>query len=324
VPGLRPFFGHPEQIVAGHLPHELGMRLADVLLGIADELVLVGATNDVAALTVDELRHRFLLAVGDHTIVDRTGCRYLGETLAGTRIHLCGRLTADVAGRRIEDDLPGRQGKLLFAYLVVNRLRPATRPELIDALWGDEVPGNPESALSALLSKLRHLVEIDGRSDVRVVLPAGAWIDVEAASEALHSAEAAAARNDAIAAYGPARVAQHIGARTFLAGEQTTWIEEARRGIEDLYARALELVAQASLEIGGSEIDTAARAARALIAASPYREAGYRLLMHVFEVQGNRAEALQLYERLRTLLRDELGAAPSRATQELHRTLLGG
>ena len=46
--------------------------------------------------------------------------------------------------------------------------------------------------------------------------------------------------------------------------------------------------------------------------------------MHVFEVQGSRAEALQLYERLRTLLRDELGAAPSRATQELHRALLGG
>ena len=46
--------------------------------------------------------------------------------------------------------------------------------------------------------------------------------------------------------------------------------------------------------------------------------------MHIFEVQGNRAEALQLYERLRTLLRDELGAAPSRTTPELHRTLLSG
>lgn len=241
-----------------------------------------------------------------------------------TRIHLCGRLTADIAGSRIENELPGRQGKLLFAYLVVNRLRPATRPELMEALWSDDLPGNPESALSALLSKLRHLVEIDGRSDVHIVLPAGAWIDVEAASEALHAAEAAAARSNALAAYGPARVAQHIGSRTFLAGEEAPWIDDWRRRLEDLYLRALELVAEASLEIGGSEIDTAARAARALIAAAPYREAGYRLLMHVFEMQGNRAEALQLYERLRTLLRDELGAAPSRATQELHRALLGG
>lgn len=262
-----------------------------------------------------DLRHALIVGGGP--------CRYLGKTLAGTRIHLCGRLTADIAGSRIEDDLPGRQGKLLFAYLVVNRLRPATRPELIDALWGDDLPGNPESALSALLSKLRHLVEVDGRSDVRVVLPAGAWIDVEAASEALHVAEAAA-RSDAVATYGPARVAQDIGSRTFLAGEQGPWIDDWRRRLEDLYLHALELVAQASLEIGGSEIDTAARAARALIAASPYRQAGYRLLMHIFEVQGNRAEALQLYERLRTLLRDELGAAPSRTTPELHRTLLSG
>ena len=300
------------------------MRLADVPFGVADELVFVGTPNDVAALAVDELRHRVLLVVGNRIIVDRPGCRYLGETLAGTRIHLCGRLTAGVAGRRIEDELPGRQGKLLFAYLVANRLRAAARAELIDALWADELPSNPESALSALLSKLRRLVEIDGRRDVRLVLPEGAWVDVEAASEALHSAEAAAARNDAIAAYGPARVAQHIGARTFLAGEQATWIEEERRRIEDLHARALELVAHASLVIGGSEIDTAGRAARALIAAAPYRESGYRLQMQVFEAQGNRAEALQLYDRLRTLLREELGAAPSEATQELHRVLLGG
>jgi DNA-binding SARP family transcriptional activator len=39
-------------------------------------------------------------------------------------------------------------------------------------------------------------------------------------------------------------------------------------------------------------------------------------------VQGNRAEALQVYDELRSLLREELGAAPSPATQDQHRTLL--
>jgi DNA-binding SARP family transcriptional activator len=300
------------------------MSFADVPFGVANELLLVRAANDVAALAVDQLRHGCLLESGIRIIVDRAPCRYVGETLAETRIHLCGRLSADVAGRRIEHELPGRQGKLLFAYLVVNRMRAAPRTELADALWAEELPGNPESALSALLSKLRRQVELEGRSDVRLVLPEGAWVDIEAASEAVHAAEAAAARSDAIAAYGPARVAQHIGARPFLAGEEATWIDEERRRLEDLYVRSLELVANASLVIGGSEIDTAGRAARALIAAAPYRESGYRLQMQVFEAQGNRAEALQLYDRLRTLLRDELGAAPSNATQELHRTLLGG
>jgi DNA-binding SARP family transcriptional activator len=44
--------------------------------------------------------------------------------------------------------------------------------------------------------------------------------------------------------------------------------------------------------------------------------------MQVLDAQGNRAEALQLYERLRLVLRDELGATPSRRTQDLHRLFL--
>jgi hypothetical protein len=37
---------------------------------------------------------------------------------AGTRIQLCGKFLAELDGRRIEDALPGRQGRLLFGYLV--------------------------------------------------------------------------------------------------------------------------------------------------------------------------------------------------------------
>ena len=242
--------------------------------------------------------------------------------MAGTRIHLCGRLTAEVDGRRIEDDLPGRQGRLLFAYLAVNRLRPAPRAELVDALWGDDAPASPDAALSALLSKLRKLVRLEGRSDVRMLLADAAWLDVDAAQEALHRAEAAAARGDLPGAYSPARVAQHVAARELLPAEQAPWVEELRRRLEGVYLRGLELVAESSLAIGGSEVDTAARAARALVERAPFRETGYRLLMQVLDAQGNRAEALQLYERLRLVLRDELGATPSQRTQDLHRLFL--
>jgi hypothetical protein len=41
----------------------------------------------------------------------------------------------------------------------------------------------------------------------------------------------------------------------------------------------------------------------------------------VLDERGNRAEALQAYEELRKLLREELGASPSPATQEVHRRL---
>jgi DNA-binding SARP family transcriptional activator len=44
--------------------------------------------------------------------------------------------------------------------------------------------------------------------------------------------------------------------------------------------------------------------------------------MRTLDARGNAAEAVQVYERLRRLLRDELGLAPSAMTQALHRELI--
>jgi DNA-binding SARP family transcriptional activator len=59
-----------------------------------------------------------------------------------------------------------------------------------------------------------------------------------------------------------------------------------------------------------------------MIARSPYRESGYRLLMLALARGGNSAEALHVYERLRGLLRAELGIVPSAGMRELHASLL--
>jgi len=240
--------------------------------------------------------------------------------LPETRIQLCGRLVARIAGRRIDDELPGRQGRLAFAYLVAHRQRPGRRDELAAALW-DEPPAG--DALSPLLSKLRRLVPLDGRGDVRLALPSDAWVDLDAAGEALHRAQAAVAREAWAEAWGPARVAQHVAARGFLPGEDAPWLDERRRELEELHLRALELVARACLGIGGGELDTAERSARTLVRGAPYRESGHRLLMETLAARGDKAEALLAYDRLRLLLRDEIGTAPSAQTQELHRRLLG-
>ena len=44
--------------------------------------------------------------------------------------------------------------------------------------------------------------------------------------------------------------------------------------------------------------------------------------MIALAAEGNVAEALNVYDALRLRLRDDLGAAPSPETQELHRVLL--
>jgi hypothetical protein len=97
----------------------------------------------------------------------------------------------DLGGRRVEDTLPGANGRLLFAYLVLNRLRRMDRDELLRAVYGEDAPPDHHPRLSVLLSKLRHAVGpelLPGRSEIELVLPQDAFVDVEAAfvADALH------------------------------------------------------------------------------------------------------------------------------------------
>lgn len=243
----------------------------------------------------------------------------------GTRIQLCGHFVARVGGRRVEQDLPGRQGRLLFAYLTVHRDRVASRDELAEALWPGELPSSPGLAISALLSKLRRLLPdgaVEGRSQIRLELGRHARVDIEAARDGIHRAEALIAVEDWYGAIGPTLVAHNISQRPFLPGGEGDWIEERRRELEDIQVRALECTARRSLGLGGAEVAVAERTARRLVDLSPYRETGYAVLMQAFERQGNIAEGLRVYERLRSLLREELGAAPSPTVQRVHERLL--
>ena len=254
----------------------------------------------------------------------------LGETLEPareTRIHLCGQLTVRVNGERLEESLPGRQGRMLFAYLATHRSRATPRAELMDVLWPEDPPAAAESALAALLAKLRRVLgdgTVCGRQEIRLHLPADAWIDVEAASDTLHRAESALAHREWARAWGPSRVALHVADREFMPGYAAPWMTAIRERLFVTLVRACECAAAGGLEIGGAEIANAERAARRLTGVAPLNESGCRLLMRALAARDNIADALTVYERLRTAMREELGASPSPATQELHRQLLQG
>ena len=236
--------------------------------------------------------------------------------LGRVKVQLCGRFAIELDGRRVEGELPGRQGRVLFAYLAVNRNRTLTRAQLLDALWADGRDGG----LAPLLSKLRRTVPLDG---LRLALPPDSWVDVEAAADAVHRAESALAQGDWHRAWGPSQVAMFVTGRPFLPDEDAGWVEETRRELEGVHLRAMEAYARAGLGIGGTELAAAVRTARELTRREPYRESGYELLMRALAGEGNRAEAVLAYEELRTHLRDDLGLSPSDAAQELHRELLG-
>jgi DNA-binding SARP family transcriptional activator len=240
------------------------------------------------------------------------------------RIQVCGALAVERDGQRLDGMLPGRQGRLLFAYLVVNRHRQVPRDEMAEALWREPDPAAVDARLNPLLSKLRRVLgasSIDGRSTLRLCLPE-AWVDLEAAAEAIHRAESSVAQREWARAWAPALTALFAAERGFLPGEDAPWIDQVRHALTELRLRALECYAAAALGLGGTELAAAVRAGRQLTRLAPLRESGYRYLMRALAAQDNLAEALDVYGQLSECLRDQLGVSPSPATRELYEQLL--
>ena len=242
-----------------------------------------------------------------------------------SRVTLCGTLAAEIAGRPVHPALPGRKGRLLFARLTIGRDAPIGRDELIDAIWSEKPPADPDAAFSTLLTRTRCAVgrdAIQGRGELRLVLEDDAWIDWEIARASASSAEARLGAGDQRGALDAATAGLRIVRQPFLPDMTTRWIEDCRRELVELHAALLEAAAKASLHMGGEHLATAERHARELIGREPYRESAYALLMETHTARGNVAEALRVYDELRRLLRDELGLTPAHALTSLATRLL--
>lgn len=247
------------------------------------------------------------------------------------RVYVTGRLTVEHGGNHLEQSqLPGRQGRLALAYLVLHRTRPVPRDELIDALWPDQPPRSADAALNAVVSKLRSgftKVGLDGQGVVtsnagcyEVRLPPGAVIDVETAANSLDRGEGALRAGELSRAWSCATVATAILRRPLLPGEDAPWLDARRTRLADQLLRAYDCLVEVWLQRRDTTLAVAT--ARTALEVAPFRESGHRQLMRAHAAAGDRAEALRVYEQCRTLLRDELGADPSPETERVYAELL--
>lgn len=247
------------------------------------------------------------------------------------KVFLAGRVAVETDGGVFDEArFPGRQGRLLFAYLVAEQGRAVPRDELAQALWGESLPATWDKALTVGVSKLRGRLSelgLDGATALtgafgcyRLELPQGSWVDVVVASDAIRAGEEALAAGNLEEAKAGAALAESLVRGPFLPGEEGAWVEEKRRELADVRERALTVLADASL--GSRDASEAVKWAEQAIVLAPFRETGYRRLMEAHTAAGNRAEALRVYEQCRRLLSEELGAYPSPETESIYRGLL--
>jgi DNA-binding SARP family transcriptional activator len=253
--------------------------------------------------------------------------------VTGLRVRVCGRLSLERDATVVrEADLPARQGRRLWAFLVLKRRLPVPRDEIADAVWGDDTPDAWDVALNALVSRLRAALRPLARTtpDLAIhsevgcyvtTLPEGAFVDFERARWGRHEADRLFGRGEYDPALPEARVAMEIAGRGFLPGEEAPWIQAHRRTLAEIHVHALELTVEAELRRGRPE--SAEREAEALVALDPLREEGYRLLMRAMSARGNAAEAGRVLADCRRVLREQAGLAPSPETERLFRQITG-
>ena len=239
------------------------------------------------------------------------------------RVYLCGRVTVERNGRALSDAaLGGRQGRLLFAFLVTRRPQPISRAQLIEAVWGSQIPPAVATALNALVSKLRarlrgvgvprpHGIATDSGT-YWLDMPSTA-VDIEEARAALDRAEGAMRSQSASTAWAFANVAAAITRRPFLPDENCPWVERQRVALQAAWRRAMLVLSAVSIQNG--ELELGIQHAADVLSAEPFDEMACQALMRAHAAAGNRAEALRVYARCRQLFRVELGVEPSTQTQ---------
>jgi DNA-binding SARP family transcriptional activator len=251
----------------------------------------------------------------------------------GPRVYLTGRLGIEVNGTLAvdESDFRGKQDRLVFAYLVSERSRAVGAEELAEILWPLAGPAVWKNGLSPVVSRLRSLVRPPPLSPAEILISSnagayqlhlslGSWVDVEAATCAVDEAEGGLRTGNMRRAWGPALVAVTIAKREFLPGIDGEWVESQRRKLKRQLLRALECLCR--IWLWNKEFALAVEAGTQLVAMDAFREASQQLLMQAYAANGNRAEALKTYHRLRTLLADELGTSPGPDTEALYLALL--
>lgn len=246
-------------------------------------------------------------------------------------MYLAGRVMIESPHGLVEQsEFPGRQGRLAFVFLAASSRR-ITRKQLADVVWGDDLPDAWESALSAIVSKLRKVLDRTGLSGTRALdgsdgcyelrLPEGTWIDLREAVNSLDQAEGAVARGDARRAWSAAAVASAILRRPFLPGESGEWAEKTRGELAELQVRTYDTLAAAWQQAGNAA--AAVRAARRAVQLAPFRESAYARLMQCHLAAGDRAEAIRVYGELRDLLRESMGLSPAPEVEKVYLEALG-
>jgi predicted ATPase/DNA-binding SARP family transcriptional activator len=219
-----------------------------------------------------------------------------------------------------------RRGLLALLALRARQVVPVS--ELIDGLWGDAPPASAANLVQTYVSAWRKALEPtgeDGGGISRIVtVGPGYRLDVTAAELDLEHCNGLLTR-----ARGATAAGRRADAAGLLSGALELWrgpplADLAREPfyppvaerLDQLHLQVVEAWAAAKLAAGHG--DDVAAVLRQQVQHAPLRERLRELLMWALFHDGRQADALAVYDDIRHVLADELGADPSPGLQDMH------
>jgi DNA-binding SARP family transcriptional activator len=223
--------------------------------------------------------------------------------------------------------VPATQQRVVLAVLLAETGTTVSTDRLVDAVWAERPPRRAVNTVQAYVMRLRRLLGDEGR---HLLVTRGHGYEVilgrddldAAVFERLVSSGRQAVdtgRTDA----GATRLAQALELWRGQAFSDVPAVEALAGWVTHL--EQVRLTAQedqlgALLDLGRHE--TAVDQLYGLVEESPLRERRWALLIRALTGCDRRAEALAVFQRVRQVLRTELGLEPGPQLRELQRTIL--
>lgn len=240
------------------------------------------------------------------------------------RVDVLGPLVVDRDGAALSPR--GQRPRDVLAVLLQRRGRPVSVEVLLDLVWTPDGADITPATVHTVVARLRRQLGSDlvVTHDNGYAVPASTTTDEDEFVSMRNDAARLSAQGDtgaAVAAYRQAirmwrSEVPYDGVREDLVAADRARLVQARLAAEEALVETL--VAHPS----DGEPGEAVLRATALAQAWPLREQSHRLAMLSLAQAGRQADALEVYARLRTLLREELGIDPDPATQRVHSQVL--
>jgi DNA-binding SARP family transcriptional activator len=238
---------------------------------------------------------------------------------------LLGPVRAWRGGTELEIGPPQQQAVL--AVLLLARGAHVSMASMLDALWGEYPPKSGAGAVRTYVSRLRQILNAADQDAGIVIEPIGDGyalrgeqlsVDADVFEERVGAA--VAARRAGAEAGELCRQALTEWRGEPLVGVPGPYFEWIRARMIELRADAAEIEAAVHVEVGDHL--AAIASLRTLITSYPLRESLHELLMLALYRAGRQADALDVYECARRVLRDELGIEPGPALKRMHLRVL--